>query len=491
MTGHAAEGRQPPAQGEPLSCPEVLLISKDPHLCRLVQNGQPAGATLRIITDGAAAIGVRRSHVWVDLDTATDPATLPGPRVFFCSAATAIDQTGTAGRFVRKPANAALIDLLWAAVTEPGARNRRAPRADAGLPRWALEFQDLRLRRFCRRVSTRLPDRLGYQDISIYLYDGARNVFTLAESTLKRPIDLILRAHEDSDRLMVAVATRGKLIETRDVAATRTALGIRPPAEARLYSDAACLIAPLICEGQLFGVICLSTRIGRVERAQRTPRVLLFRYLSRCLMHATEHERVQSEARVDGLTGLYNVRYLTEVAEREVRRTARFQQPLTVIAIDLDGLKGVNDRHGHAAGDFVLRHVSRAIVGVLRQCDIAARVGGDEFVALLPATALEGGKRVALRLIESLRDESPAYRGIPLSVRASVGVTQWQSGWNVQQFLEAADQALYDAKTSGRDQVVLRGPDTARSTGPSRFAPEPAMPNLVSLLPHAMRRDAT
>lgn len=465
--------------GKHLRMPDVLLISNDPALCCAVQRAQPPNSTLRIVADGVPGIGTRRTHVWVDLETAADQPAVPGPRTYLHTHATPTDAR-PGSRYIRKSTDSITMELLWS-VPAASADRGSPPRTDIGLPRWALDFQDLRLRRLCRRIGTRLPVQLGYHDISIYLHDPNMAALKLAESTLKRPIDLVLPMHNDQNHLMVAVAARGKLIETADVSAVRTGFGLPPAAEIRPYSDEACLIAPLICDGQLLGVVCLSGAREKPPQSKRLSKPLLFKFIARCLLHATQHECVQAEARVDALTGLYNVRYLLEAMHREVRRTARFHQPLTAIAIDLDGLKGVNDRHGHAAGDFVLRYVSRAIVSVLRHCDIAARVGGDEFLALLPSTTLEGGQRVAMRLMKVLRDESPAFRGIPLSIRASLGVTQWNADWDVKQFMEAADRALYDAKSAGRDQIVLR-PTRKSPPESSRFSTEPAMAGLVSLL---------
>lgn len=477
-----------------LTTPAVLLISRDAELCRVVQQTQPHGATLCIVADAATAPGDRFTDVWMDLDTASDNSTLLGTRVYFHSSPAETQRARLSGRFVRKPCDVSFMELLWASLLGNTKRKHRSAHPEPALPRWALEFHDLRLRRLCRRMSTRLPGKLGYRDISIYLYDGERGVYTLAESTLQRPIDLALRAREDADRLLVAVAARGELVETDDVAALRNALGLAAPQETRPYADSACLIAPLICDGQLLGAACLSTRAHPARTARRCPRNLLFRFVARCVMHAREHERALNEARIDALTGLYNVRYLGEALHREVRRTARFRQPLTAIAIDLDELKGVNDRHGHAAGDFMLRHVARAIVSVLRQCDIAARIGGDEFVALLPATVLDGGRQVALRLLKSLREDAPCFRGIPLSIRASIGVVEWQPEWSPQEFIEAADRTLYEAKNGGRDRIALCENQVRPPIGPSRFTAEPAMANLASILARtggAVARDAS
>ncbi|PWR04888.1 diguanylate cyclase [Micromonospora acroterricola] len=166
------------------------------------------------------------------------------------------------------------------------------------------------------------------------------------------------------------------------------------------------------------------------------------------------HEEAQRLSLTDPLTGLWNYRYLRESIRREVERASRFGRMLSVLALDLDRFKDVNDTYGHAAGDTVLAEFSRRVRGEIREVDLAFRQGGEEFVLLLPETDARGAAIVAERLGAAVR-ETPiaveAYAG-PIVVTVSVGIAVYPDhGSTGREVLEAADDALYAAKAAGRD----------------------------------------
>ena len=178
------------------------------------------------------------------------------------------------------------------------------------------------------------------------------------------------------------------------------------------------------------------------------------------------HEEAQRLSLTDPLTGLWNYRYLRESLRREVERASRFGRMLTVLVLDLDHFKEVNDTYGHAAGDAVLGEFARRIRIGLREVDVAFRQGGEEFVVLLPETDAYGGSIVAERLGSGIRDipipidarrldpaGNPVDR-IPITV--SIGIAVYpEHGGSAQQVLDAADDALYAAKDAGRDTYRL------------------------------------
>ncbi|MDG4779074.1 diguanylate cyclase [Micromonospora sp. WMMD961] len=166
------------------------------------------------------------------------------------------------------------------------------------------------------------------------------------------------------------------------------------------------------------------------------------------------HEEAQRLSLTDPLTGLWNYRYLRESIRREVERASRFGRMLSVLALDLDRFKDVNDTYGHAAGDTVLAEFARRVRGEIREVDLAFRQGGEEFVLLLPETDARGAAIVAERLGAVVR-ETPiaveAYAG-PVLVTVSVGIAVYpDNGSTGREVLEAADDALYAAKAAGRD----------------------------------------
>ncbi|MBB2945960.1 diguanylate cyclase (GGDEF)-like protein [Actinoplanes lutulentus] len=190
------------------------------------------------------------------------------------------------------------------------------------------------------------------------------------------------------------------------------------------------------------------------------------------------HEEAQRLSLTDPLTGLWNYRYLREVLRREVERASRFGRMLTVLVLDLDHFKDVNDTYGHTAGDLVLGEFARRIRIGLREVDVAFRQGGEEFVVLLPETDAYGGVIVAERLGAAVREWpvpiDPRRPGLDdrVSITVSIGIAVFpEHGNTAQEVLDAADEALYAAKNAGRDTYRLaeRGsfdPAAATSGGP-------------------------
>lgn len=169
------------------------------------------------------------------------------------------------------------------------------------------------------------------------------------------------------------------------------------------------------------------------------------------------HEETQRLSLTDPLTGLWNYRYLRESLRREVERANRFGRMVSVLALDLDRFKLVNDTYGHAAGDHVLVEFARRVRGEIREVDLAFRQGGEEFVVLLPETDARGAAIVAERLGAAIRTTPVAvvgHAGVPESipVTVSIGIAVYPDHADTgPRVLEAADEALYAAKASGRD----------------------------------------
>lgn len=166
-------------------------------------------------------------------------------------------------------------------------------------------------------------------------------------------------------------------------------------------------------------------------------------------------DRLKDLSHTDALTGLRNRRYFQERLEEEFARAARYDTPLSLLLIDLDGLKELNDSHGHRAGDLALRHAAGAIRSGSRGSDIGARWGGDEFVLLAPNTGREEAHRLAERVRALASAE--AARAAPHAVTVSVGVTTLDAERPLRSpeaLVRAADGALYEAKRAGRNRVI-------------------------------------
>lgn len=172
-----------------------------------------------------------------------------------------------------------------------------------------------------------------------------------------------------------------------------------------------------------------------------------------------KNKLLEEMAVTDGLTGVPNYRYLIEKLEEEIRRSRRYNTPITMILLDLDNFKEVNDTFGHRHGDFVLRKVAEALQKGLRETDLMARYGGDEFALLLTQTDDTGGHRVAKQILDCLTEPIVASEKEHL-IQASIGLVSFPPGAvkSSDEVIIAADQALYKAKELGGNQIYSHSP---------------------------------
>jgi len=185
-------------------------------------------------------------------------------------------------------------------------------------------------------------------------------------------------------------------------------------------------------------------------------------------------------ALLDDLTGVGNRRHLLQRLFEECARSERSGEPFALLAIDLDGFKGINDSNGHAAGDACLQHFTLMAQTRLRPGDMLARSGGDEFCIVLPASTLREGAMIARRILEVCRDDAAACTGADIPVAVSIGVAQWTRdiGAYPEQLIAAADQALYAAKKEGKNRHAVYD-----------HAP-PLSPGYEAVLEQALRKQA-
>jgi diguanylate cyclase (GGDEF)-like protein len=174
------------------------------------------------------------------------------------------------------------------------------------------------------------------------------------------------------------------------------------------------------------------------------------------LENARLHAIVQQQARVDNLTGLANRRQCEEALASELARIERFDSELTLVFADLDAFKNVNDRHGHAGGDVVLREFAAVLRETVREADVAGRWGGEEFLLLLPGTDLEGGVLLAERIRDLICGRTIlSPEGNPITITCSFGIASYPAVRDPATLLAAADEALYRAKRNGRNRVEV------------------------------------
>lgn len=187
-----------------------------------------------------------------------------------------------------------------------------------------------------------------------------------------------------------------------------------------------------------------------------------------CLLMAMHRLRTEMAhlAAIDDLTGIANRRRFLDWVDQECARSARTGQPFTLMIIDIDRFKWINDTYGHAVGDEFLRLFTQTTLSHLRSQDMFARLGGDEFCILLPETGAGDANVFASRLVAKFRAQALFYKGAKISSTLSVGLAEWTAatGRDFIGLLALADRALYSAKEHGRDGVAVGG--VARATPP-------------------------
>jgi diguanylate cyclase (GGDEF)-like protein len=168
-------------------------------------------------------------------------------------------------------------------------------------------------------------------------------------------------------------------------------------------------------------------------------------------------EKLNRLATTDDLTGLWNRRYFMQASEKELKRAQRYGHFFSMIMIDIDWFKDVNDTYGHSAGDKTLQDLAGLITSRLREVDVTARLGGEEFGVLLPSTNLDCAFNLAEDIREIVENTPVVYEGKEIFVTVSGGVTTYHSSISgIEDMLKAADQALYRAKANGRNQTMVK-----------------------------------
>lgn len=184
------------------------------------------------------------------------------------------------------------------------------------------------------------------------------------------------------------------------------------------------------------------------------------KYFAAIVRDISENKRTEEEllrlAATDPLTGAFNRREFTSIADREALRSSRYHHPLSILMFDIDYFKRLNDTYGHAAGDKALQRFTTLCCNALRNVDIFGRWGGEEFVALLPETDIEGASIIAERLRKIVNDNVLIYNDQKINFTVSIGVAQYKDGeTTIDVPLGRADSAVYDAKKTGRNRISV------------------------------------
>lgn len=308
---------------------------------------------------------------------------------------------------------------------------------------------------FAEVVSELLPiDALAI--IHDRLREPAQGVVCLQRPVHQSDLDALYHDLAQQWRRRHKSAPEMNLTDARVLGKELLMVGGECPEELRLK---AIEVFPIFLDNDLFALAAVAVEYS-IDSSRRQLKVLNT-LLQQLLLHVkkellmTQNQDLQT---VDSLTGLYNERHFYELSEREFDRAKRYNLPLSILFIDIDHFKDVNDTYGFETGDLVLQELSRIIIENMRTTDFVSRYSGERFVVVLPETHYKNAEMMANRLRRYIENYSfyIANSSVFIKVTASVGVASYldHKPTSVAQFIEFADTALYFAKRNGRNQVV-------------------------------------
>jgi len=306
-----------------------------------------------------------------------------------------------------------------------------------------------------------IPNLVGARLASLYILDETNNILHLQKHNHPFLINKIVSLNQNPPSLMVMAVRSKELILVGDIDThKKPRIKKSQRAFAGNYKTNNCVIAPLICQDRVVGVLNLADKIdGDGFDSEDIALIELFSQLvGASIGNIKLFEKIQHQATTDGLTGLANHKTFYEILEKELWRSRRYGGQISLIMIDIDNLKKINDTFGHRAGDKVIREISRKIKECIRQIDTAARYGGDEFAVILPNTSLTDAVVVAERMVDSVAHSPVIWKKdlIPLSI--SVGLGQYNADTNPEDITSGSDRALYTAKQEGKNTVRIFEP---------------------------------
>ena len=227
------------------------------------------------------------------------------------------------------------------------------------------------------------------------------------------------------------------------------------PSKNQQFAVRSILAEPLWSSGEVIGVLACTSP----EASAFTPEhQLLVRLLANCSAPPIERARLRRLAMFDDITMAFNYRYLVPRLVEEMERASRSGGDVSVLYMDLDHFKSVNDRYGHAVGDAVLKMFADRVRKAVRRVDVLVRRGGEEFVLIMPQTSATQAHATGNRIQQTLHAEDLEVDGIRIHQTVSIGVATWDHRESPEQLERRADEAMYEAKRLGRDRVVVATP---------------------------------
>ena len=354
-----------------------------------------------------------------------------------------------------------------------------------GVTRLCQQINSLQLDQVVQLCIQRVPPLLGAKLASLYLLDEGKRLLRLQQHNHPYPINAVISLDERPNSPMALAVSRKQLLMVNEPGWAELVNQSVTRPYAHRYASGNCVIAPLCSGGRVVGVLNLADKHDNLpfdELTDLLPIRQLSELLGASIRNIELYQTVQQQAKTDGMTGLANHSTFMRELGREISRASRYGSALSLILADVDSLKRMNDQLGHVVGDRAIQMVARQIVNSIRESDLAARYGGDEFAVLLPSTLLKAARAVAERIVTGLgtapnqwpvasgqwpektgtstaEDSSLDTRPLALGtssapVTVSVGVGQYDGKSTAEQFIEQVDQAMYRAKREGKNRIA-------------------------------------
>ncbi len=306
-----------------------------------------------------------------------------------------------------------------------------------------------------------IRELIGVRFASLYVLDETDSILHLQQYNHPYLLNKIVSLNQEPPSPMaVAVRTKEPVLIEDIETHNKPVIKRSQRSYAENYKTKNCAIVPLICHDRVVGVLNLADKIG--SGGFTSDDVALIKLFSQLIGASIGNikmfEKMQHQATTDGLTGLLNHKAFYDVLEKELWRARRYGGKITLIMIDIDNLKDINDKFGHHAGDKVISRVSRKIRECIRQIDTAARYGGDEFAVILPNTSLSDALIVARRMLNAVSDTPIAWRKEQFSPTISIGLGEYDADVNPEDITSRSDRALYVAKQEGKNTVRIFQP---------------------------------
>jgi len=306
-----------------------------------------------------------------------------------------------------------------------------------------------------------IPKLVRARFASLYILDETNNILHLHKHNHPFLINKIVSLNQTPTPLMVMAIRSKELILVPDIDTHKKPIIKKSQrAFAENYQTNNCAIVPLICQDRVVGVLNLADKMddGYFDSGDIALIELFSQLVGASIGNIKLFEKIQHQATTDGLTGLVNHKTFYEILEKELWRSRRYGGQISLIMVDIDNLKRINDEYGHRIGDKVIKEISKRIKECIRQIDTAARYGGDEFAVILLNTSLIDASVVAKRMVDAVAKTPTAWNKeqIPLSI--SVGLGQYNAQASPEDITSRSDQALYAAKQAGKNTVRVFEP---------------------------------